>query len=296
MARGPVAQLDIGNKQLWFVGVGFASIIGAAIGAVLGSILTVQYLQQQSFAQEIEAKLQQQFALLDDLSLELKALTEQNVKRAAELLEATGAVAGSDNPAELDQAFINPVANRFGAPGRARFAAPDYDKAMERLSAAGFSAYDAEKIFAMEAEAQLRFVEAISLPDNRGSMLAQDIIGELGESLRNYMGDYGYENYLKVKGLPTAVQVQRVAGGSVGQSAGLVQGDEIVRYDGSRVFDIQGLNRVVKSGEQGDLVAVEVVRSGKSISLELPRGTIGISSAPQSPRAVFGLRMKRPIQ
>ena len=296
MARGPVAQLDIGNKQLWFVGVGFASIIGAAIGAVLGSILTVQYLQQQSFAQEIEAKLQRQFALLDDLSLELKALTEQNVKRAAELLEATGAVAGSDNPAELDQAFINPVANRFGAPGRARFAAPDYDKAMERLSAAGFSAYDAEKIFAMEAEAQLRFVEAISLPDNRGSMLAQDIIGELGESLRNYMGDYGYENYLKVKGLPTAVQVQRVAGGSVGQSAGLVQGDEIVRYDGSRVFDIQGLNRVVKSGEQGDLVAVEVVRSGKSISLELPRGTIGISSAPQSPRAVFGLQMERPIQ
>ena len=296
MARGPVAQLDIGNKQLWFVGVGFASIIGAAIGAVLGSILTVQYLQQQSFAQEIEAKLQRQFALLDDLSLELKALTEQNVKRAAELLEATGAVAGSDNPAELDQAFINPVANRFGAPGRARFAAPDYDKAMERLSAAGFSAYDAEKIFAMEAEAQLRFVEAISLPDNRGSMLAQDIIGELSESLRNYMGDYGYENYLKVKGLPTAVQVQRVAGGSVGQSAGLVQGDEIVRYDGSRVFDIQGLNRVVKSGEQGDLVAVEVVRSGKSISLELPRGTIGISSAPQSPRAVFGLQMERPIQ
>ena len=296
MARGPVAQLDIGNKQLWFVGVGFASIIGAAIGAVLGSILTVQYLQQQSFAQEIEAKLQRQFALLDDLSLELKALTEQNVKRAAELLEATGAVAGSDNPAELDQAFINPVANRFGAPGRARFAAPDYDKAMERLSAAGFSAYDAEKIFAMEAEAQLRFVEAISLPDNRGSMLAQDIIGELGESLRNYMGDYGYENYLKVKGLPTAVHVQRVAGGSVGQSAGLVQGDEIIRYDGSRVFDIQGLNRVVKSGEQGNLVAVEVVRSGKSILLELPRGTIGISSAPQSPRAVFGLRMKRPIQ
>jgi len=296
LARGPVAQLDIGNKQLWFVGVGFASIIGAAIGAVLGSILTVQYLQQQSFAQEIEAKLQRQFALLDDLSLELKALTEQNVKRAAELLEATGAVAGSDNPAELDQAFINPVANRFGAPGRARFAAPDYDKAMERLSAAGFSAYDAEKIFAMEAEAQLRFVEAISLPDNRGSMLAQDIRGELGESLRNYMGDYGYENYLKVKGLPTAVHVQRVAGGSVGQSAGLVQGDEIIRYDGSRVFDIQGLNRVVKSGEQGNLVAVEVVRSGKSILLELPRGTIGISSAPQSPRAVFGLRMKIPIQ
>ena len=43
-------------------------------------------------------------------------------------------------------------------------------------------------------------------------------------------------------------------------------------------------------------MAVEVVRSGESILLESPRGTIGISSAPQSLRAVFGLKMKRSLQ
>ena len=81
-----------------------------------------------------------------------------------------------------------------------------------------------KKYLPWKSEAQLRFVEAISVPANRGSMLAQEIIGELGESLRSYMGDYGYENYLKVKGLPTAVQVQRVAGGSVGSVSGISAG------------------------------------------------------------------------
>ncbi|MBT8148570.1 MAG: PDZ domain-containing protein, partial [Gammaproteobacteria bacterium] len=189
----------------------------------------------------------------------------------------------------LPQDFINQVASQIAAPARARFKEPDYDKAMQRLAAAGFSAYDAERIFAMEAEAQLRFIDTMSNPALRGSVAARDIIADLGDKLREYLGDYGYENYLRSKNLPTTVTIYRVEDDSAGALVGLHKGDEIVRYAGRRVYSITGLNRLVAQGQSGQRVSLQLLRQGNIETIEIPAGAIGITSRPLSPRAVFDL-------
>jgi S1-C subfamily serine protease len=58
----------------------------------------------------------------------------------------------------------------------------------------------------------------------------------------------------------------------------LQPGDEIVRYDGTRVFNISDLNRQTMLGEPGESVVVDITRDGMPMQVVMPRGPIGVST------------------
>ena len=58
-------------------------------------------------------------------------------------------------------------------------------------------------------------------------------------ALRKELGDADYERYLQALGRSTDVAVTRVFEGSPAEQAGLLPGDRIVTYDGTRVFDFR---------------------------------------------------------
>jgi S1-C subfamily serine protease len=96
--------------------------------------------------------------------------------------------------------------------------------------------------------------------------------------LRSEIGDAQYEQYLQANNRPTAISVGSVLESSPGQRAGLQPGDQIVRYDGNRVFDVSDLNEQTMLGEPGESVVVDITRDGMPVQLVLPRGPIGVTT------------------
>ena len=97
-------------------------------------------------------------------------------------------------------------------------------------------------------------------------------------ALRSELGDADYERYLKAMGRPTSVGVQNVLASSPAERSGLKPGDEVVAYDGKRVFDMRDLNALTYAGTAGESVSVSVRRDGQTLQLTLPRGPLGITA------------------
>jgi len=96
--------------------------------------------------------------------------------------------------------------------------------------------------------------------------------------LRQELGDYEYERYLVANNRPTSVGVGTVLESSPGQVAGLQPGDQIVSYDGQRVFSTVDLNQQTMQGVPGESVVVDFLRDGVPMQVVVPRGPIGIST------------------
>ena len=112
-----------------------------------------------------------------------------------------------------------------------------------------------------------------------GDMQAMFAAGNLAEStLREELGDAQYVQYLEANNRPTAVDVGRVLPSSAGHRAGLQSGDQIVSYDGQRVFSYSDLNNQTFSGEPGQSVVVDILRDGMPMQIVMPRGPIGVES------------------
>ena len=99
-----------------------------------------------------------------------------------------------------------------------------------------------------------------------------------GAALRAEIGDTEYEQYLEASRRPTSVRVGAVLESSPGQSAGLQPGDEIIRYDGQRVFNTFELNQQTIQGEPGQSVVIDVRRDGVIMQVVVPRGPIGVTT------------------
>ena len=93
--------------------------------------------------------------------------------------------------------------------------------------------------------------------------------------LRAEIGDTEYEMYLEANGRPTSVGISTVMASSPGERAGLQPGDEIVSYNGQRIFSTSELLQQTMTGGEGNVV-VDVMRDGAPMQLVLPRGPIGV--------------------
>jgi len=149
---------------------------------------------------------------------------------------------------------------------------------VERLAAAGFLPGQADWIVKREQELQMQALQARFDAEKSGApvdylenrMLASD-------TLRSELGDADYERYLEANNRSTRVSVSSVIESSPAQTAGLQPGDEIVRYDGERVFSMTDLTRRTKVGEPGRAVAVDIMRDGNLMQVVMPRGPVGIT-------------------
>ncbi len=93
--------------------------------------------------------------------------------------------------------------------------------------------------------------------------------------LRAEIGDAEYEMYLEGSNRQTSVAVSNVLASSPGARAGLQPGDQIVAYDGRRVFSSGDLVQQTMAGGEGNVV-VDLTRDGVPLQLVLPRGPIGV--------------------
>lgn len=141
---------------------------------------------------------------------------------------------------------------------------------------AGLDPARADYILRREDEVRYEAMQAVFEARNAGesidrfsSNLNPDAI------LREEIGDADYELYLEANDRPTSVGVSSVMASSPAARAGLQAGDEIVGYDGDRVFSSFELMQLTMAGGDGNVV-VDVVRDGSPMQIVVPRGPIGV--------------------
>jgi len=213
---------------------------------------------EQAVMQEQQAR-----QLLEDELFVLREEFEQRDAAEAESLEQSIAA-----QQEARQSFRS---RRFGGGSTAG--------RVERLIQAGFPPDRAEWIMQREAEIQMEGIQARyeamrgaedQMAISFGRAFAQN------DALRAELGEADYERYLTANGQSTTVGVGSVIANSPAQRAGLQPGDQIVRYDGERVFSMMDVAGRVMQGEPDGTVVVDIMRDGIAMQLVLPRGPLGV--------------------
>lgn len=103
--------------------------------------------------------------------------------------------------------------------------------------------------------------------------------------LRDEVGDDAYDRLLYTLGRANRVVIQDVLQNSPAAQYGLQGSDQIIEYDGQRIFGSKELSSLVTQGSSGVMTLVRVKREGAVHDIYLPRGPLGIrmSSARVAP-------------
>lgn len=153
------------------------------------------------------------------------------------------------------------------------------ERQLENLVEAGFDEYQAEEIIRQTEEMQMAILNArFEASQNGEDFNAGEMQAQAVAEFRANLGEQDYERYLEATNQSTSVGVSNVLASSPAEIAGMQTGDEIVSYNGERVFNTNDLNRLTNSSDVNGNVIVEVIRDGETISLSLPEGPIGITS------------------
>lgn len=152
------------------------------------------------------------------------------------------------------------------------------DGRTELLIEAGFQPGRAEYIVRRESELQMASLQLRYEAERDGTPYDYSQRDSSSNALRAELGDAEYEQYLQANGRSTNVAVSNVIESSPAQRAGLQIGDEIVRYDGYRVFSMSDLSSQTMQGDPGVSVAVDIMRDGMPMQVVLPRGPVGVST------------------
>jgi hypothetical protein len=165
-----------------------------------------------------------------------------------------------------------------------RLAAFRRQQELERLVQAGFTQERSEAIERRVQELQLQAQQAQYDAQRTGQPYSGT---DIAATLRREMGDGEYEKYLTAIGRPTQVQVVDVLASSAAEKAGLKPGDQIVSYAGQRVFDNSDLTALTRQGTPGETVNVEVQRDGQTMTVQVPRGVLGVQAGGGGRRGGF---------
>lgn len=217
---------------------------------------------EDALATEVERRVELE-ARVEELSAALEAFGDRPTRTAR---------AGSATTEEPDPAAVERTRERFR---RDADASPEERerRMIEQLVAAGFAPDRAQWINRRSQELRMQALQAQYEARREG----RPEPAGLGEgALRTELGDADYERFLSAMGRSTTVNVAGVLASSPAERAGLEPGDEIVAYNGRRVFDIAELNELTLGGATGESVVVDVLRNGQTFQLVLPRGPIGI--------------------
>jgi hypothetical protein len=175
-------------------------------------------------------------------------------------------------------------AQRLIERGQARFAATQ-QREVESLLAAGFTM---DRINWMRKRAQelaSDFRRAESAREQQGAKsnawLQTSHMNDPDIDMRREIGDEEYAKYRQALGRGLGVRISEVQVGGTGEAGGLRAGDEVIAYNGVRVFNVGELNpEIVKSRASGTSIAVDVIRDGNKIRLSVPAGDMSIKVPP----------------
>ena len=152
------------------------------------------------------------------------------------------------------------------------------ERRVGRLVEGGFTEDEARRALELESQVAFAALQSAWETQRSGEPLDPFSAGSDPQALmRQELGDAAFERYLEAQGQPTAIGISQVYSGSPGSDAGLRPGDQLVSYDGERVYSITDLRRQTMQGAPGENVIMEVERDGVRIQLSVPRGPIGIT-------------------
>ena len=250
-----------------------ASVAGDEPGVDAGLDERLQRLEQM-LADEREARI----ALEDTLAMLFEDL---------ERLEGAGdrAVADLETAAESERQAR--AAERRTSRNEADWMRSYQERRVSSLIEGGFSEDEARRVLRLESEASFKAMQLAWEAQRSGE--AVDFVGNADNPqaiLRAEMGDDAFARYLEAQGQPTSVRITQVFSGSPGNSAGLQPGDELVSYNGERVFNVMDLRSGTMKGQPGEDVVIEIDRDGVRMQLTVPRGPIGITGSGASIRGM----------
>jgi hypothetical protein len=153
---------------------------------------------------------------------------------------------------------------------------------------AGFLPQQIDWIRQIRGEIQMQGMQALYNAEFAGKPVLPSEIFEIGpradRRVREAMADDAeFERYLQALGRSTSLRVAGVSANSPAARAGLRAKDEILAYDGKRVFTVADLNALTVQGPAGQSIAVDVRRDGQTLQLVLPRGPIADVAIPDQP-------------
>lgn len=94
--------------------------------------------------------------------------------------------------------------------------------------------------------------------------------------LREQVDDDVYDRLLYTLGRANRVVIKDIMQNSVAGEYGLQSGDNIIEYDGQRIFSSPELGSLVTQGGAGIMTLVRVKRGDEFLDIYLPRGPLGI--------------------
>lgn len=148
------------------------------------------------------------------------------------------------------------------------------------LLEAGFSPERTDYILERESALQFERMQAIYEARNSDAPRERfEAIQSPDQALRAELGDGDYERYLEATGQPTSVGVRSILASSPAESAGLQPGDQIVGYNGERIFGANELMMRAMQAGADETVTVDILRDGVPMQVMLPRGPLGIEIA-----------------
>lgn len=270
-------------------------VLGVVVGAGLATLLDREPMPEFSEGatslvadSEPDNELTQRLAALESAlaaEAERRARLEAQFVLVTERLDELVSTARTEalNVAELgEDVVVNPVFEGVRVPRGMRFAEMREQRSPEnrqnRLIEAGFSPEQAQSLIDREAQMRMDLMNASYEARRQGeSFNPIDMQREAQVQLQTELGADAYERYLEATGQPTSVNVFEVIDNSAGQTAGLQTGDEIVGYNGERVFSLRDLEALTIAGAPGETVAVDILRDGQPMQIYMPRGPLGIT-------------------
>lgn len=96
------------------------------------------------------------------------------------------------------------------------------------------------------------------------------------DNIKQELGEDAYDAYLFASGQPNRVAVQSVLSGSSAGNAGIVSGDQIIRYDSQRIYNGRDLRTATTQGDLSESIGIGIIRGGKTLEVYVQRGPLGI--------------------
>jgi hypothetical protein len=285
------------------VGVAFASWqgIGQSPDIIGNGIAVDERAPFETRLSELETELAlerfERQALADELA-ELRASVDAMPSGAPvnfDLNDVREQIEALRDPNNPDNPMADRIRERFpnGMPQTPEeFAAYRRQEQLDAYVAAGLTPDRAQWIMNREQELEMEVLRA-RYEATQGDATQQEVANINAASiLRKELGDTDYAKYLEGQGRSTSISVREVLSNSPAQTAGLQPGDEIVSYNGQRVFDMNELNSLTYDTRPGTSVAMQVVRDGQTLQVVVESGPIGISGGGRSQRREgdFGAR------
>ena len=213
------------------------------------------------------------------LQSELDELKQQNAELSEWLANSTGTT--RNRASAVEDGDLPEIENNRNQNGDRRNNNQDpAERQLNALVSGGFDEYQAQEIIRLSEEIQVQILNAqyeASLNGERAN--TGELLAEASQQLRTSLGEQDYEKYLEATNQSTSVGIRNVLESSSAQLAGLQEGDDIISYNGERVFNVNELNRLSSSADISGNVVVEVLRDGIPTTVALPPGPLGITTS-----------------